>query len=155
MGSNHLQLQFDRQLGECLSPQERGRANVSRDGLSSAQREAIEAYIRDRLAEKIRVLDLARSVRLCASHFSRAFRVSYGCSPYAYLVNRRMALACHLMVSTDEPLSQIAVTCGLTDQSHLSNVFRKRLGTSPLAWQRARLSRLAGSDKAGESLAAG
>jgi hypothetical protein len=41
------------------------------------------------------------------------------------------------MRTTQEPLSQIAVACGLCDQAHLCRVFRRLIGMSPSAWRRA------------------
>jgi AraC-like DNA-binding protein len=40
------------------------------------------------------------------------------------------------MLTTEDTLSQIAVACGLADQSRLSRVFRRTLGHSPSAWRR-------------------
>ena len=40
------------------------------------------------------------------------------------------------MLTTDEPLSQIALACGLCDQSHFTRVFRRIVGESPNAWRR-------------------
>ena len=42
------------------------------------------------------------------------------------------------MLSTDAPLSEIALDCGLADQAHLSRLFRRIVGETPRAWRRAR-----------------
>jgi hypothetical protein len=44
------------------------------------------------------------------------------------------------MLTTQELLSQIALACGLADQSHLSKFFRSEPGESPGAWCRRNLS---------------
>jgi AraC-like DNA-binding protein len=41
-----------------------------------------------------------------------------------------------MMSTTQEPLSQIAIACGLCDQAHLCKVFRRMIGMSPSAWRR-------------------
>jgi AraC-like DNA-binding protein len=41
-----------------------------------------------------------------------------------------------MMSTTREPLSQIAIACGLCDQAHLCKVFRRMLGMSPSTWRR-------------------
>jgi AraC-like DNA-binding protein len=40
------------------------------------------------------------------------------------------------MLTTNAPLCEIALDCGLADQSHLSRVFRRVTGTTPSAWRR-------------------
>ncbi|MGH6858693.1 MAG: helix-turn-helix domain-containing protein [Phyllobacterium sp.] len=49
---------------------------------------------------------------------------------------RARALRQRLMLTSTEPLSQIALLCGLADQAHLSKLFRRMLGQSPSAWRR-------------------
>ena len=78
-------------------------------------------------------------MRLSPAHFSRAFRTSFGCSPLEYVTRRRMERAQGLMLSTDIPLSQIALDCGFADQAHFSRLFRRVVGESPRVWRRARV----------------
>ncbi|WP_457354340.1 helix-turn-helix domain-containing protein [Sphingomonas sp. UYP23] len=42
-----------------------------------------------------------------------------------------------LMLHTDDTLSHIACACGLTDQAHLTRLFRRMVGETPLVWRRA------------------
>jgi AraC-like DNA-binding protein len=92
------------------------------------------------LSEKIRTKDLADSARLSPSHFSRAFRLTVGCPPFAYVIRRRIAHAQGMVRSTDLPLSNIALECGLADQAHLSRLFRRFIGMTPGAWRRTRMN---------------
>jgi AraC family transcriptional regulator len=96
----------------------------------------VSAHIEVNLDRVIRVSELAQIARLSPRYFSGAFRGSFGQSPYTYLLARRVRHACELMVGTSEPLSQIALSCGFSDQAHLSHVFRARIGISPYAWRR-------------------
>jgi AraC family transcriptional regulator len=43
-----------------------------------------------------------------------------------------------MMLESDEPLAQIAIACGLCDQSHLCRMFRRVVGVTPRAWRRER-----------------
>ena len=56
---------------------------------------------------------------------------------------RRVELVCTMMTTTREPLSQVALACGLSDQAHLCKVFRRTIGMSPSAWRRAMTARYA------------
>lgn len=100
----------------------------------------ITAHIEANLGCSLRSGDLAALVRLSPAHFSRTFRNTFGCSPLEYVTQRRMERAQGLMLSTDVPLAQIALDCGLADQAHFSRLFRKVVGECPRAWRRARVN---------------
>jgi transcriptional regulator GlxA family with amidase domain len=40
------------------------------------------------------------------------------------------------MLTTQDPLSQIALACGMADQAHLSKLFRRAVGEPPNTWRR-------------------
>ena len=110
-------------------------------GLAPWQIRRVTTYMDDNLADSIRCEDLARVTRLSVSHFMRAFRESFGAPAHAFLMRRRMERAQGLMLTTDTALGQIALECGLADQSHLTRLFRKLVGESPAAWRRSRTYR--------------
>ena len=89
------------------------------------------SHIEAHLDRPIRNEDVAAIVRLNPSHFGRAFRNSFGEPPHEYVIRRRIERAQGLMLSTDAPLSEIALDCGLADQAHLSRLFRRLVGKLP------------------------
>lgn len=99
----------------------------------------VAGYVDSNLSQSIRNEDLAALLRLNTAHFARAFRASVGEPPHEYVIRRRMEHARALMLSTCASLSEIALDCGLADQSHLTRLFRRHFGESPAAWRRARL----------------
>ncbi len=111
-----------------------------RGGLSPWQIRKVTSYVEAHLDRPIRNEDLAALVRLNPSHFGRAFRNSLGEPPHEYVIRRRVERAQGLMLSSDASLSDIALNCGLADQSHLTRLFRRFVGESPRAWRRARIS---------------
>lgn len=88
------------------------------------------------LQAPIAISDLAGAVRLSKGYFCQAFRRSVGQSPYAYILRRRVERAQEMMLATDRPLAEIALDCGLADQSHLTKVFHRVTGLTPAAWRR-------------------
>ena len=102
-------------------------------------RRAIE-FVEANLAGRIRIEHLADVARLGTRHFSRAFRRDFGTPPYAYVVRRRVERAKEMMLLTDEPLAFIAAACGLSDQAHLTRLFRRAVGASPANWRRVQRS---------------
>ncbi len=111
---------------------------IGPSGLAGWQRQRIRTYIEENLDQRIHVRRLSEIVRRSPAHFSRAFKRSFGAPPHAYIVRRRLERAIHLMLDSDASLSEIALTCGFTDQSHLSNLFRQHIGISPASWRQSR-----------------
>ena len=112
--------------------------SATRGGLAPWQAKRVAAYIEANINLSIRVADLACIVQLSIAHFFRAFRKSFGQTPLAYVKARRMHHAQVIMLNTREPLSQVALACGMYDQAHFTRVFRKVVGISPSAWRRLR-----------------
>ena len=107
-----------------------------RGGLVRWQLRRVVAHIYARLAHTISQEELASIVRLSKSHFRRAFKISVGQTVHSYIIRRRIEHARDLILTTDEPLSQIALACGMSDQSHLSRLFKRVVGLSPSIWRR-------------------
>jgi AraC family transcriptional regulator len=105
-------------------------------GLATWQLRRIQALVESRLETRVDVAQLAAAVRLSPSHFTRAFKRSVGSSPHAYILERRVARAKELMVTTSDPLSDIALASGMADQAHFCRVFRRFVGESPSVWRR-------------------
>ena len=109
---------------------------AARGGLAPWQAKRVVAYIESNICLSLRVADLAGIAQLSISHFSRAFRKSFGQPPLAYVKVQRMRHAQVIMLNTREPLSQVALACGMCDQAHFTRVFRKVVGISPSVWRR-------------------
>jgi len=101
-------------------------------------------YIDRHITTRVLVADLCALVWRSEAHFSRSFRSTFGCSPHAFVVRRRVELAARYMLQTDESLSDIALGCGFVDQAHLCKQFRVVTGETPAAWRRAKMAQ--GSD---------
>jgi AraC family transcriptional regulator len=115
-------------------------AGVRQRGLARWQSRAAIEYINANLASKLTLAEIAKVVCLSKSHFSRAFKISHGVSPWAYMIMARVERAKRMIGATREPLSQIASACGFADQPHLCKAFRRWVGVSPGIWRRADLA---------------
>jgi AraC family transcriptional regulator len=120
--------------GESAEPQPRPSAGLS--GLAPWQARHVRAHIEAHLDRPIRVAELAALCHLSVSYFSVAFRRSFGVSLCKLLASMRVERARTLMLSTGQPLSQIALACGFCDQAHLSRQFRQVTGSTPQGWRR-------------------
>lgn len=112
------------------------KGGLAKGGLASWQLSRIRKHIEAKLDTTILIEDLAVIAKLSPGHFCRAFKVSTGETPHGYIVRQRIRRAQTLMLNTDDTLSQIACACGLTDQAHLTRLFRRMLNETPLVWRR-------------------
>jgi AraC-like DNA-binding protein len=111
-----------------------------RGGLAPWQKRKMDCYLRAHLEHPLQVKQLAQQVSLSVSHFCRAFKDSFGTTPHMHIIRLRLERAKQLMLETQDPLSDIALRCGLADQAHLSKLFRRWMGESPNAWRRQNFS---------------
>jgi AraC family transcriptional regulator len=118
------------------------------------QARKVRDYIDSHLTGPVPIADLCVLIGRSKAHFSRSFKRTFGESPHAFVIWRRLELAARYMLQTDAPLSDIALRCGFTDQAHLSKHFRQSTGQTPAAWRRARRRFLEEADRlrAGDSL---
>lgn len=114
------------------------RRTVSRvlGGLAPWQAIRVAAYIEANIESYFRAADLARIAQLSISHFSRAFRKTFGETPHTYTMKQRMLRAQLIMLTSQEPLARIAADCGMYDQAHFTRAFRKLVGVNPGVWRR-------------------
>jgi AraC family transcriptional regulator len=124
-------------LREQIDPEIAQAAPDSKGSLRAWRARKVRAYIDSHITAPILVADLCKLVQLSEAHFSRAFRRTFGKSPHAFLIRRRVELAAQYMLQTEAPLSEIALRCGFSDQPHLCRQFRQTTGHTPAAWRRA------------------
>jgi AraC-like DNA-binding protein len=104
--------------------------------LTGWQRSHVCAFIEENLHRNIGLTDLSAIARRSRAHFSRSFKQAFGESPHAYVIRRRLERACHLMRTSPESLSEIALSVGFADQAHLARHFRRSFGQCPSVWRR-------------------
>lgn len=77
------------------------------------------------------VEEIAREVRFSTYYFARSFRKAFAITPHKYIQSLRVERAKHRIISSNDPLAQIAVECGFSDQSHMNRVFKRIMGITP------------------------
>ena len=100
-------------------------------GLAGWQIARVRSFIDRNLHRTIHASDLGAIAQRSTAHFSRSFKQVFGEPPHAYIVRRRLEVACHLMLTSTASLSDIALSAGFSDQAHLSKLFRQAIGQSP------------------------
>jgi AraC family transcriptional regulator of arabinose operon len=84
-----------------------------------------------RLAEPLRVVDLAARVNLSASRFAHLFTQHAGVPPLRYLNTIRLERARLLLERTFLSVKEVMAQVGFSDPGHFSRDFRRYHGIDP------------------------
>ena len=90
-----------------------------------------------RYFDPLEVGDLARAAGFSRAHFSREFRRTFGESPHAYLLTRRLERAAALLRNTDHSVARICFDVGLQSVGSFTTSFTRTYGVSPTAYRAA------------------
>jgi AraC family transcriptional regulator len=117
---------------------EAGPRPIQRGGFTAWQSRRLAAHVDANLAGKIAVRDLAALLDISVGHFCRAFKRTFGVPARIWIRRRRIELAQGLMLTTGASLTEIALSCGMSDQSHFTRSFRRIVGETPSSWRQTR-----------------
>jgi AraC family transcriptional regulator len=117
-------------LLEIFAEMARSETMPDRDKLPGWLRRATD-IVEERFLERLSLSAIATEVGVHYVHLSRQFHKYNRCTIGDLIRKRRVQYASHLLAHTDTPLAEIALTCGFSDQSHLSFLFKRYMGLSP------------------------
>lgn len=93
--------------------------------------------IESRFREDIRLATIADEIAIHPVHLAKTFRQHTGVSIGERIRALRISAACRMLTETPEPIVDIAAACGFADQSHLTRMFARHVGTTPRQYRRA------------------
>lgn len=93
-------------------------------------------YIDEHLFEPLSVKQIASTVHLSPSHFSRLFRSTTGFSPHEYIMLHRIDEAKALLQSTNLSVKEIAFRVGYHSEVNFIIAFTDKTGLSPTLFRR-------------------
>jgi AraC family transcriptional regulator len=103
-------------------------------GLSPKVVSLVCDYMQANFHRQVYLAELAELAQLSEYHFCRMFKESLAQTPQAYLLSVRIEqvkLRINKMNPIQESLSEIALQCGFSNQSHMGRYFKKLVGVSP------------------------
>jgi len=86
-------------------------------------------------ARPLDVAALARAALMSTAHFSRQFRATYGETPYAYLMTRRIERAKALLRRGDLSVTEVCMAVGCSSLGSFSARFTQLAGETPTAYR--------------------
>lgn len=106
--------------------------NILRSTLREWRIRRARALITEKASNNLRLDAVAREVGLEPANLTRGFRTIYGRTPTDVRLGEQVAAACEaLRLRPDLSLAEVALLSGFYDQSHMTRVFRRYLGTTP------------------------
>jgi AraC family transcriptional regulator len=109
--------------------------------MTSRRLKRIVDHFEARLAEDIRLADLASESGLSESYLARTFRAATGTTLHAALMERRIARARSLIEAASHrsvrtSLAEVAAATGFSSHAHMTTAFHRVLGIPPSEWMR-------------------
>lgn len=79
--------------------------------------------------------ELAKLTHRSLTNFKRDFFHVFASTPGKWLIQKRLELARQKLVTSSDPVSQIAIDCGFESVTHFNRVFKVKYNASPLKYR--------------------
>ena len=96
----------------------------------------IIGFIKENIQKSITVGELAEKACLSVSALERQFKKRFKMPPLRYVKRLRLNMACELLMTTDDSISNIALNCGFCDHSYMTKHFTQTMGMSPRQYRK-------------------
>ncbi len=103
-----------------------------RSKLSARVMRELGEYVDAHCVRNLAIAELAGIAGCRSSRFNELFRNTTGMSPYRFVITTRLERARRLLASDgSRSVSEIAIDCGFSSQSHLTDAYRNSFGETP------------------------
>lgn len=110
---------------------------AEQEGMLRKRIEKSVLYIQEKFSDSnLSIAILAEKANLSESRYRELFREAMGITPSEFMIQTRIAHACHLLQTTGMSIGKIANCCGYQDIAYFSRFFRKKIGVSPMAYRK-------------------
>lgn len=88
-------------------------------------------FIHDRIDDELSIEQLAEITGQTTHRMLVSFRATFGKTPWQYIIGERLRHARRRLLDSRHDITRIALESGFSSHSHLTRVFRQRLGCTP------------------------
>lgn len=88
-------------------------------------------FIDNNFNERIDLKELAQIAGYNPDFFCRLFKKTVGKSPIDYLIHIRLICAKRMLITTNNPINEIAWSCGFKNETYFYTLFKKKENISP------------------------
>ncbi|MEZ5931956.1 MAG: AraC family transcriptional regulator [Alphaproteobacteria bacterium] len=113
------------------------REEIAAGRLTAPQQSRLLEFIEAHLQDAITLDAMAAELNLGACTFARQVKRTFGVAPYAFVLERRLERARHLLAETAMATKEIAAACGFSDQAHLTRLFSRCYDTTPATYRKS------------------
>lgn len=99
--------------------------------------EQMMEFVYEHFDEALTLDDIAASGNISRSQCSKLFKQYSGMSPISFLNHHRLEVSRDMLRSTDEPIANIALACGFSDQSYFNRLFLREYACTPLEYRKS------------------
>lgn len=112
----------------------------ARRGLTPWQEARAKEMLTRGMCDTLNINEVAHACGLSPDRFIRSFKLTTGMPPHRWLRIYRVEFAKQRLLDSSLALSEIACSCGFSDQSHFTRVFSARTGLPPGEWRRRHMA---------------
>jgi len=94
----------------------------------------IKLYIDQNISLNLSLEDISNQFLITPFHLIRIFKKEFKLTPYQYILNQKVNLAKELLLQNIS-ISEVAISAGFNDQSHLYKYFKQIFSYSPKEYQ--------------------
>ncbi|MFD1126208.1 AraC family transcriptional regulator [Lentilactobacillus raoultii] len=105
------------------------------ESTSTQLAERIERFLRDHFDEKITNATLSREFHVHPNSIALSMKKTFGMTPTTFLTKYRLEEAAKHLLTTDEPINQIARNVGYNNIYYFSTIFKQHYAMTPTAYR--------------------
>ena len=138
-GEELLLHKFDELLMSLCTKKEHQQVADFFASLNSGEDHMLQRIMEDNYAYNLKIDDFAHLCAMSLSKFKVRFKKLYGNTPAAWLKEKKLERARHLLTTSDAPVNQISFECGFESPSHFIRVFKQNYKQTPLQFKQQKL----------------
>jgi AraC-like DNA-binding protein len=89
----------------------------------------------ENFADNLKLENYAQLCHMSLSAYKKSFKQYYHTTPAVWVIDRKLDLAHHKVLTTDLNINQISFECGFEDTSHFIRVFKQKYHLTPLQYR--------------------